>query len=226
MEVGVDGWSLEEKQFVIVRCVRLVVCRVVLVWICWLGDVNLLDYCVGMMVVMSLWKLSGLKGRRFSIYVVIWNVVLVVFFLDFSDLFQLNNWNFNFDIYVIGLQELNFGIISFFFDVVFNDLWSSFFMDVFFFLSFIKVFYVCMQGIFLLVFVKYQYLFYIQILFIKFIFIGLFGYWGNKGGVNICLKFYGYYVSIINCYLFFYIFNNYQWLEYFDWILEMQNCEG
>lgn len=49
---------------------------------------------------------------------------------------------------------------------------------------------------------------------------------GNKGGVNICLKLYGYYVSIINCHLPPHISNNYQRLEHFDRILEMQNCEG
>ncbi|XP_059525179.1 inositol polyphosphate 5-phosphatase K isoform X3 [Myotis daubentonii] len=49
---------------------------------------------------------------------------------------------------------------------------------------------------------------------------------GNKGGVNICLKLYGYYVSIINCHLPPHLANNDQRLEHFDWILEMQNFEG
>lgn len=48
---------------------------------------------------------------------------------------------------------------------------------------------------------------------------------GNKGGVNVCLKLYGYYVSIINCHLPPHLANNDQRLEHFDWILEMQNFE-
>ncbi|XP_036264540.1 inositol polyphosphate 5-phosphatase K isoform X3 [Pipistrellus kuhlii] len=48
---------------------------------------------------------------------------------------------------------------------------------------------------------------------------------GNKGGVNICLRLYGYYVSIINCHLPPHLANNDQRLEHFDWILEMQNFE-
>ena len=46
-------------------------------------------------------------------------------------------------------------------------------------------------------------------------------YQGNKGGVNIFLKLYGYYVSIINCHLPPHMANNDQRLEHFDRILEM-----
>lgn len=49
---------------------------------------------------------------------------------------------------------------------------------------------------------------------------------GNKGGVNICLKLYGYYISIVNCHLPPHMANNDQRLEHFDRILEMQNFEG
>ncbi|XP_008968188.3 inositol polyphosphate 5-phosphatase K isoform X1 [Pan paniscus] len=175
---------------------------------------------------MSSRKLSGPKGRRLSIHVVTWNVASAAPPRDLSDLLQLNNRNLNLDIYVIGLQELNSGIISLLSDAAFNDSWSSFLMDVLSPLSFIKVSHVRMQGILLLVFAKYQHLPYIQILSTKSTPTGLFGYWGNKGGVNICLKLYGYYVSIINCHLPPHISNNYQRLEHFDRILEMQNCEG
>ena len=51
-------------------------------------------------------------------------------------------------------------------------------------------------------------------------------YQGNKGGVNICLKLYGYYVSIVNCHLPPHMANNDQRLEHFDRILETQNFEG
>ncbi|XP_006891079.1 PREDICTED: inositol polyphosphate 5-phosphatase K [Elephantulus edwardii] len=128
--------------------------------------------------------------------------------------------------YVIGLQEMNSGIISLLSDTAFEDPWSSFFMDVLSPLSFIKVSCVRMQGLLLLIFAKHQHLPFIQILSTKSTPTGLFGYWGNKGGVNICLKLYGYYISIINCHLPPHLANNDQRLEHFDRILEMQNFEG
>ncbi|XP_004483828.1 inositol polyphosphate 5-phosphatase K isoform X2 [Dasypus novemcinctus] len=121
---------------------------------------------------------------------------------------------------------MNCGIMSLLSDTAFEDPWSSFFMDVLSPLSFIKVSCVRMQGLLLLVFAKLQHLPFIQILSTKSTPTGLFGYWGNKGGVNICLKLYGYYVSIINCHLPPHLANNDQRLEHFDRILEMQNFEG
>ncbi|XP_077021584.1 inositol polyphosphate 5-phosphatase K isoform X2 [Tamandua tetradactyla] len=121
---------------------------------------------------------------------------------------------------------MNCGIMSLLSDTAFEDPWSSFFMDVLSPLSFIKVSCVRMQGLLLLVFTKHQHLPFIQILCTKSTPTGLFGYWGNKGGVNICLKLYGYYVSIINCHLPPHLTNNDQRLEHFDRILEMQNFEG
>ncbi|XP_058416121.1 inositol polyphosphate 5-phosphatase K isoform X2 [Diceros bicornis minor] len=126
----------------------------------------------------------------------------------------------------ISLQEMNSGIMSLLSDTAFEDPWSSFFMDVLSPLSFVKVSSVRMQGLLLLVFAKLQHLPFIQILSTKSTPTGLFGYWGNKGGVNICLKLYGYYVSIINCHLPPHMDNNDQRLEHFDRILEMQNFEG
>uniref|UniRef100_A0A2K5RC72 Inositol polyphosphate 5-phosphatase K n=1 Tax=Cebus imitator TaxID=2715852 RepID=A0A2K5RC72_CEBIM len=175
---------------------------------------------------MSSRKPGGPKGRRLGIHVVTWNVASAAPPLDLSDLLQLNNQNANLDIYIIGLQELNSGIISLLSDAAFNDSWSSFLMDTLSPLGFVKVSHVRMQGILLLVFAKYQHLPYLQILSTKSTPTGLFGYWGNKGGVNICLKLYGYYVSIINCHLPPHISNNYQRLEHFDRILEMQNFQG
>ncbi|KAK2490246.1 hypothetical protein MC885_019534 [Smutsia gigantea] len=130
------------------------------------------------------------------------------------------------DMYVIGLQEMNCGIVSLLSDTAFEDPWSRFFMDVLSPLSFVKVSSVRMQGLLVLVFAKHQHLPFVQILTTKSTPTGLFGYWGNKGGVSICLKLYGYYVSIINCHLPPHMANNVQRLEHFDRILEMQNFEG
>ncbi|XP_026986383.1 inositol polyphosphate 5-phosphatase K isoform X2 [Sagmatias obliquidens] len=161
-----------------------------------------------------------------SIHVVTWNVASAAPPPDLSDLLQLNNLNLNLDVYVIGLQEMNCGIMSLLSDTAFEDPWSSFFMDVLSPLSFVKVSSVRMQGLLLLIFAKYQHLPFIQILSTKSTPTGLFGYWGNKGGVKIFLKFYGYYVSIVNCHLPPHVANNDQRLEHFDRILEMQNFEA
>nr|XP_025706918.1 inositol polyphosphate 5-phosphatase K isoform X2 [Callorhinus ursinus] len=122
--------------------------------------------------------------------------------------------------------EMNCGIMSLLSDTAFEDPWSSFFMDVLSPLSFVKVSSIRMQGLLLLFFAKHQHLPFVQILSTKSTPTGLFGYWGNKGGVTICLKLYGYYVSIINCHLPPHMANNDQRLEHFDRILEMQNFEG
>ncbi|KAM5273482.1 inositol polyphosphate 5-phosphatase K [Ctenodactylus gundi] len=178
-----------------------------------------------MMATVSQRRLSGVKGLKLSIHVVTWNVASAAPPLDLSDLLQLNNQNLSLDIYVIGLQEVNSGIISLLSDTAFDDPWSSFFMDVLSPLNFIKISHVRMQGLLLMVFAKYQHLPFIQILSTKSTPTGLYGYWGNKGGVNIFLKLYGYYVSIINCHLPPHMTNNDQRLEHFDRILEMQNFE-
>ncbi|XP_061246606.1 inositol polyphosphate 5-phosphatase K isoform X1 [Bos javanicus] len=166
------------------------------------------------------------RCRTLSIHVVTWNVASAAPPPDLSDLLQLNNLNLDLDIYVIGLQELNCGIMSLLSDTAFEDPWSSYFMDVLSPLSFVKVSSVRMQGLLLLIFAKYQHLPFIQVLSTKSTPTGLFGYWGNKGGVNIFLKLYGYYVSIINCHLPPHMANNDQRLEHFDRILEMQNFEA
>ncbi|XP_053423730.1 inositol polyphosphate 5-phosphatase K isoform X2 [Nycticebus coucang] len=169
-------------------------------------------------------KATGLKGKKLGIHVMTWNVASAAPPLDLKDLLQLNNQDL--DIYIIGLQEMNSGIISLLSDAAFEDPWSSFFMNVLSPLSFIKVSHVRMQGILLLFFAKYHHLPYIRILFTNSTPTGLFGYWGNKGGVSISLKLYGYYVTIINCHLPPHMSNNDKRLEHFDRILETQNSEG
>ncbi|XP_024420524.2 inositol polyphosphate 5-phosphatase K isoform X1 [Desmodus rotundus] len=166
------------------------------------------------------------RGRKLSIHVVTWNVASAAPPLDPDNLLQLNNQNLNLDMYVIGLQEMDCGIMSLLADTAFEDPWSSFFMDVLSPLSFVKVSSVRMQGLLLLLFAKCQHLPFIQILSTKSTPTGLFGFWGNKGGVNICLKLYGYYVSIVNCHLPPHMANNDQRLEHFDRILETQNFKG
>ncbi|OBS83607.1 hypothetical protein A6R68_22408 [Neotoma lepida] len=179
-----------------------------------------------MMSAASLRKPSAPKGSVLGIHVVTWNVASAAPTVDLSDLLQLNNKDLKLDIYIIGLQEMNSGLISLLSDAAFEDPWSSFFMNMLSPLNFVKISQVRMQGLLLLVFAKYQHLPYIQIISTKSTPTGLYGYWGNKGGVNICLKLYGYYVSIINCHLPPHMSNNDQRLEHFDRILESQTFEG
>ncbi|XP_013358853.1 PREDICTED: inositol polyphosphate 5-phosphatase K isoform X1 [Chinchilla lanigera] len=179
-----------------------------------------------MMAAESQQDLSEAKQMKLSIHVVTWNVASEAPPLDLSDLLQLNDPNLNLDIYIIGLQEMNSGIVSLLSDTAFEDPWSSVLMDVLAPLSFIKISHIRMQGLLLIVFAKYQHLPFIQILSTKSTPTGLYGYWGNKGGVNIFLKVYGYYVSIVNCHLPPHMANNDQRLEHFDRILEMQNFKG
>lgn len=178
------------------------------------------------MTTASLRKPSAPKGLMLSIHVVTWNVASAAPTVDLSDLLQLNNQDLNLDIYIIGLQEMNYGIISLLSDAAFEDPWSSFFMDMLSPLNLVKISQVRMQGLLLLVFAKYQHLPYIQIISTKSTPTGLYGYWGNKGGINICLKLYGYYVSIVNCHLPPHMYNNDQRLEHFDRILESLTFEG
>nr|XP_003469589.2 inositol polyphosphate 5-phosphatase K [Cavia porcellus] len=171
-------------------------------------------------------KLSEAKAMKLRIHVVTWNVASEAPPVDFSDLLQLNDPDLNLDMYIIGLQEMNSGIISLLSDTAFDDPWSTSFMDVLSPLSFVKISHIRMQGLLLIVFAKYQHLPFIQIISTKSTPTGLYGYWGNKGGVTIFLKLYGYYVSIINCHLPPHMANNDQRLEHFDRILEMQNFKG
>ncbi|KAK7803820.1 hypothetical protein U0070_001782 [Myodes glareolus] len=194
------------------------------------------------------------KGCVLSIHVLTWNVASASPTVNLCDLLQLNNQDLNMDIYIIGLQEMNSGLISLLSDAAFEDPWSNIFMDVLSPLNFVKtllkalvglrrytidlcslmndlcpllqISQVRMQGLLLLVFAKYQHLPYIQIISTRSTPTGLYGYWGNKGGVNICLKLYGYYVSIVNCHLPPHMSNNDQRLEHFDRILESQTFEG
>ncbi|GAB1296462.1 Inositol polyphosphate 5-phosphatase K [Apodemus speciosus] len=168
------------------------------------------------MSAVNLRRPSAPKGFALSIHVVTWNVASAAPTVDLSDLLQLNNQDLNLDIYIIGLLS----------DAAFEDPWSSFFMDVLSPLHFVKISQVRMQGLLLLVFAKYQHLPYIQIISTKSTPTGLYGYWGNKGGVNICLKLYGYYISIVNCHLPPHMYNNDQRLEHFDRILESLTFEG
>uniref|UniRef100_A0A8D2KSD5 Inositol polyphosphate-5-phosphatase K n=1 Tax=Varanus komodoensis TaxID=61221 RepID=A0A8D2KSD5_VARKO len=126
---------------------------------------------------------------------------------------------------VFSLQEVNSKIVNFLSDMAFDDPWSSFFMAVLSPLGYVKVSSIRMQGLLLLVFAKQQHLPFIQDVQSQFTRTGLFGYWGNKGGVTLRLSFYGHTVCFLNCHLPAHMENAEQRLDDFERILEMQHFE-
>ncbi|XP_044286498.1 inositol polyphosphate 5-phosphatase K isoform X2 [Varanus komodoensis] len=165
------------------------------------------------------------RGRPFRLHLVTWNVGTASPPPDVTSLLQLNSQDRAMDMYVIGLQEVNSKIVNFLSDMAFDDPWSSFFMAVLSPLGYVKVSSIRMQGLLLLVFAKQQHLPFIQDVQSQFTRTGLFGYWGNKGGVTLRLSFYGHTVCFLNCHLPAHMENAEQRLDDFERILEMQHFE-
>ncbi|XP_009674199.2 inositol polyphosphate 5-phosphatase K isoform X2 [Struthio camelus] len=162
------------------------------------------------------------KWQEFRLHVVTWNVGTASPPPDVTSLLQLNSLGPAMDMYVIGLQEVNSRITNFLSDLAFDDPWSIFFMTVLSPLGYLKLSSVRMQGLLLLIFVKYVHLPFIRDIHTQYMRTGLYGYWGNKGGVTIRMSLYGYTVCFINCHLPAHMENTEQRLDDFEKILEMQ----
>ncbi|XP_030328234.1 inositol polyphosphate 5-phosphatase K isoform X1 [Strigops habroptila] len=161
-------------------------------------------------------------GRELRLHLVTWNVGTASPPPDVSSLLQLDSLGPTMDMYVIGLQEVNSKITNFLSDLAFDDPWSIFFMTVLSPLGYIKLSSVRMQGLLLLIFVKHVHLPFIRDLHTQFTRTGLYGYWGNKGGVTIRMSLYGHTVCFMNCHLPAHMENTEQRLDDFEKILEMQ----
>ncbi|XP_074778888.1 inositol polyphosphate 5-phosphatase K isoform X5 [Athene noctua] len=122
----------------------------------------------------------------------------------------------------LSLQEVNSRITNFLSDLAFDDPWSIFFMTVLSPLGYIKLSSVRMQGLLLLLFVKHVHLPFIRDIHTHYTRTGLYGYWGNKGGVTVRMSLYGHTVCFMNCHLPAHIENTEQRLDDFEKILEMQ----
>ncbi|XP_062471760.1 inositol polyphosphate 5-phosphatase K isoform X3 [Pezoporus occidentalis] len=162
------------------------------------------------------------KWQEFRLHVVTWNVGTASPPPDVSSLLQLDSLGATMDMYVIGLQEVNSKITNFLSDLAFDDPWSIFLMTVLSPLGYIKLSSVRMQGLLLLIFVKHVHLPFIRDLHTQFTRTGLYGYWGNKGGVTIRMSLYGHTVCFMNCHLPAHMENTEQRLDDFEKILEMQ----
>ncbi|XP_015735942.1 inositol polyphosphate 5-phosphatase K isoform X2 [Coturnix japonica] len=162
------------------------------------------------------------KWREFRLHLVTWNVGTASPPPDVTSLLQLDSQSPAMDMYVIGLQEVNSRITNFLSDLAFDDPWSIFFMSVLSPLGYIKLSSIRMQGLLLLIFVKHAHLPFIRDVHTHYTRTGLYGYWGNKGGVTVRMSLYGHTVCFINCHLPAHMENTEQRLDDFEKILEMQ----
>uniref|UniRef100_A0A3P9GXF2 Inositol polyphosphate-5-phosphatase Ka n=1 Tax=Oryzias latipes TaxID=8090 RepID=A0A3P9GXF2_ORYLA len=93
------------------------------------------------------------------------------------------------------------GPVRFLSDMVFDDPWSHLFMSTLAPRSCVKVSSIRMQGLLLLFFSKLEHVPFIRDIRATYTRTGIFGYWGNKGGVSIRFSFYGHTLCFLNCHL-------------------------
>uniref|UniRef100_A0A1A8E4K8 Inositol polyphosphate-5-phosphatase K n=1 Tax=Nothobranchius kadleci TaxID=1051664 RepID=A0A1A8E4K8_NOTKA len=82
-----------------------------------------------------------------------------------------------------------------------------------------------MQGLLLLVFAKQTHLPHIRDVQTTYTRTGIFGYWGNKGGVSVRFSFYGHMLCFLNCHLAAHIQNALQRVDEFEYILDTQDFD-
>ncbi|XP_077468189.1 inositol polyphosphate 5-phosphatase Ka [Stigmatopora argus] len=139
-------------------------------------------------------------GDKFRLQMVTWNVATSDPPVDISSLLHFDSPKAA-DFYVIGLQEVYSGPLRFMSDVLFDDPWSYVLMTALAPRRYVKVASIRMQGLLLLLFCKLEHLPFIRDIKTTYTRTGIFGYWGNKGGVSIRLSFYGHMLCFLNCHL-------------------------
>ncbi|XP_043910283.1 inositol polyphosphate 5-phosphatase K isoform X2 [Protopterus annectens] len=168
----------------------------------------------------------SINNMMFRLKLVTWNVGVAAPPDDLSDLLGWKSETQGVDMYVIGLQEVNSKVLNFISDMAFDDPWSNFLMDALSLLGYVKISSLRMQGLLLLIFVKYCHIPFIRDIKSSYTRSGLYGYWGNKGGVAIRLSLYGHMICFLNCHLPAHMENANQRLDTFENILEMQQFPG
>ncbi|XP_047191479.1 inositol polyphosphate 5-phosphatase Ka isoform X3 [Scophthalmus maximus] len=172
--------------------------------------------------------LSATKGNSdrdsFRLHMVTWNVATADPPDDVTSLLHLNSPKSP-DLYVIGLQEVYSGPLRFMSDVVFDDPWSHRLMSTLAPRNYIKVSSIRMQGLLLLFFSKLQHLPFIRDIQATYTRTGIFGYWGNKGGVSIRLSFYGHTLCFLNCHLAAHMKYATERVDEFEHIMNTQTFE-
>ncbi|XP_033955472.1 inositol polyphosphate 5-phosphatase K isoform X2 [Pseudochaenichthys georgianus] len=164
-------------------------------------------------------------GRdKCRLHMVTWNVATAEPPEDVASLMQLDVQPPT-DIYVIGLQEVNATPVRFISDLLVEDSWSHVFMETLAPRGFVKVTSVRMQGLLLLVFAKQMHLPFIRNIQTTYTRTGIFGYWGNKGGVSVRFSFYGHMVCFLNCHLAAHMNYALQRVDEIEHILEKQDFD-
>uniref|UniRef100_A0A3P9CTR3 Inositol polyphosphate-5-phosphatase K n=1 Tax=Maylandia zebra TaxID=106582 RepID=A0A3P9CTR3_9CICH len=158
------------------------------------------------------------------IHIVTWNVATAEPSEDATSLLQLDAQPPP-DLYVIGLQEVNATPVRFITDLISEDSWSHVFTNSLAPRGFVKVTSVRMQGLLLLLFAKQIHLPYIRNIQTTYTRTGVFGYWGNKGGVSVRFSFYGHMICFLNCHLAAHMNNALQRVDEFEYILETQDFD-
>ncbi|XP_029026046.1 inositol polyphosphate 5-phosphatase Ka isoform X2 [Betta splendens] len=167
---------------------------------------------------------GNLDGDSFRLHVVTWNVATVDPPEDVTSLLHLNSPKSP-DLYVIGLQEVHSRPLRFVSDFVFDDPWSHLFMSVLAPRKFVKVSSIRMQGLLLLFFSKLQHVPFIRDIKATYTRTGIYGYWGNKGGVSIRLSFYGHMLCFLNCHLAAHMREASERVDEFEHIMDTQTFE-
>ncbi|CAG5873649.1 unnamed protein product [Menidia menidia] len=165
-----------------------------------------------------------IPSDAFRLHMVTWNVATAEPPEDVTSLL-LPDVQTPSDLYVIGLQEVSATPVKFISDLIAEDSWSHLFMDTLAPQGFVKVTSVRMQGLLLMIFAKQMHLPYIRNIQTTYTRTGIFGYWGNKGGVSVRLSFYGHMLCFLNCHLAAHMNNALQRVDEFEYILETQDFD-
>ncbi|KAM4620344.1 inositol polyphosphate 5-phosphatase K [Polymixia lowei] len=160
----------------------------------------------------------------FRLHMVTWNVATAEPPPDVISLLHLDVQPTT-DLYVIGLQEVNAAPLRFISDLIMEDSWSHRLMDTLGPRGYVKVTSVRMQGLLLLVFAKQIHVPFIRDVQTTYTRTGIFGYWGNKGGVSVRFSFYGHMVCFLNCHLAAHMNYALQRVDEFEHILDTQDFD-
>uniref|UniRef100_A0A8C6Q5C7 Inositol polyphosphate-5-phosphatase K n=1 Tax=Nothobranchius furzeri TaxID=105023 RepID=A0A8C6Q5C7_NOTFU len=165
-----------------------------------------------------------IPSDAFRLHIVTWNVATAEPPEDVTSLLQLDVQPPS-DLFVIGLQEVNATPLRFISNLIVEDSWSHLFMDTLAPKGLVKITSVRMQGLLLLVFAKQTHLPHIRDVQTTYTRTGIFGYWGNKGGVSVRFSFYGHMLCFLNCHLAAHIQNALQRVDEFEYILDTQDFD-
>uniref|UniRef100_A0A665V424 Inositol polyphosphate-5-phosphatase Ka n=1 Tax=Echeneis naucrates TaxID=173247 RepID=A0A665V424_ECHNA len=162
--------------------------------------------------------------NRFRLHMVTWNVATADPPDDVTSLLRLDSPKSP-DLFVIGLQEVYSGPLRFVSDMLNDDPWSHLLMSTLAPRKYIKVSSIRMQGLLLLFFSKLEHVPFIRDIQAAYTRTGIFGYWGNKGGVSIHLSFYGHTLCFLNCHLAAHMKYATERVDEFERIMDTQTFE-